>query len=79
MPTTSKRTANQHAQQQQQPAPQDDEYDEYVYYPYYPKSVPGGGYEYIPDAQEPREYEPPLEQQYYDEPAPHNPAPMQRT
>jgi hypothetical protein len=76
MPTSPKRTVNQ--QQQQQPAQQDDEYDEYVYHSYYPKSAPGGGYEYVQEPQESREYQPSSEQ-YYNEPVSNNTAPIQRT
>ncbi len=81
MPNSSKRAANQQKQQQQQQqsAPAEDgEYDEYVYYPYYPQPAPDGGYEYVQGPEEQREYEQPVAQ-YYDESAPDNAAPAQRT
>jgi hypothetical protein len=75
MPTSSKRVVSQHRQQS---GLQDDAYDEYVYYPYYSKSVPGGGYEYVQEQQQ--SYEPQQSrEQYYDESAPDNSAPIQRT
>ena len=73
MPTSTKRTANQ-----QQSQPEDEEYDEYVYHSYYPKSVPGGGYEYVPEPQQNKEYEQSTVQ-YYEEPVSNNNPSMQRT
>lgn len=73
MTTPSKRASNQ-----QQSSLQDEEYDEYIYYPYYPKSRPDGTYEYVQEPQNSHEYERPR-REYYDEYAPNNSAPVQRT
>ncbi|UJR10408.1 hypothetical protein I4U23_014612 [Adineta vaga] len=55
MSISSQQAASQHRNPQL--VAQTDEYDEYVYYPYYEKSVPGGGYEYVPELEEVVEYE----------------------
>lgn len=62
---------------------QTDEFDEYVYYPYYEKSVPGGGYEYVPELEEVVEYEEEQPVEYVIErapqPQPLSPPPQQTT
>jgi hypothetical protein len=55
MSASSQQVASRQPNRQSESA--DGEYDEYVYYPYYPKSVPGGGYEYVPELQDVEEYE----------------------
>ncbi|CAF0848068.1 unnamed protein product [Adineta ricciae] len=59
---------------------QTDEFDEYVYYPYYEKSVPGGGYEYVPELEEVVEYEEePVEYVIERAPQPSSPPPQRTT